>query len=1090
MLGEEEMGDLGDIVVSWSVQEIIDDDLYRGQVETIPCTFTSLDHYLKSYRAPLLEETRSDLCSCLELIAEAPSSRILSMEAAGKSGLYSVDVDFMDNGADSSTESYTARNGDIFILSNMKPEAAMDFSRYGVIYCLAMVTEGSVDNDCRKGFKIKVPKDIDLEEDSSKLKHAIFLSNIMTNMWIWKALCFDTHMDNNFTVIKSLLAPTNLGDDVCDICAKHDGDCLSSFIEQLLSISLNQPQVDAIRSVILAVQCKHMNLMKLIWGPPGAGKTKMVSALLWALACLKCRTLTCAPTNVAVTGVCTRFLRILKDFGEHIDEKGLPTSLGDVLLFGNKYNMGITEDLQKVFLDFRVEELVRCFSPLSGWKYRLASMVSFFEDCGSGSQYVMLFEDNGSSDHMCFSDFLKKQFDVTAKALSRCIMNLWIHLPGSCFSCDNVSSISKLFNILKKIDALLCDVNLTDESLKRGLGGFSTENSVCVQPIPFIEKELDGARLHHMDIAPLDVLIVDEAAQVWECELVIPLRLHSMKHVVLVGDDCQLSAMVKSQVCKEAGFGTSLFQRLVMLNFEKYLLNIQYRMDPCISLFPIAQFYKRKIVDGPNVSSPLYNKAYRSFPFGSYTFINIVDGREDKEGTRNSWRNMVEVAVVLHLIQTIFKSWERSGQGLSIGVVSPYSSQVDEIKHRLGKKYDTCDGFCVRIKSIDGFQGQEDDVIILSTVRSNGRGAVGFLADNQRTNVALTRARHCLWIVGNANTLCKSGTVWTDIVDDARRRNCVFNATNDATMSNLILQVKQDLDELDDLLNADSAFFRNTRWKVILSDKFRKSFTELKSRQLRREVLQKLVKLGAGWRTTFKNIGICDTFQLVKVWKVRDLYLVWSTDVEKSERRKLEVPLIWGVEHDLVRYKKDCTVDAKKDHDLMDKAYAMENSEVTESFLLMKFYSLSSGMAKHLLTATDGSQIDIPFELTDEEEAIIRFPHTSFILGRLGKWACVTANDLYSIWEDGEKKLQKIMRYLHSEKASMKKDCTRNSASSIAQQHTGEADELSGCSCKEADAVGNNVMESAQEEAGVAQASKQKQKSKKNPKKSKRHGKK
>jgi superfamily I DNA and/or RNA helicase len=79
-------------------------------------------------------------------------------------------------------------------------------------------------------------------------------------------------------------------------------------------------------------------------------------------------------------------------------------------------------------------------------------------------------------------------------------------------------------------------------------------------------------------------------------------------------------------------------------------------------------------------------------------------------------------------------------------VVSPYSSQVDEIKHRLGKKYDTCDGFCVRIKSIDGFQGQEDDVIILSTVRSNGRGAVGFLADNQRTNVALTRAR-CIYIL-------------------------------------------------------------------------------------------------------------------------------------------------------------------------------------------------------------------------------------------------------------------------------------------------------------------------------------------------------
>ena len=74
-------------------------------------------------------------------------------------------------------------------------------------------------------------------------------------------------------------------------------------------------------------------------------------------------------------------------------------------------------------------------------------------------------------------------------------------------------------------------------------------------------------------------------------------------------------------------------------------------------------------------------------------------------------------------------------------MVSPYSCQVGVIKDRLGEKYDTCDGFHVRVKSIDGFQGEEDDIIILSTVRSNERGGLGFLADNQRTNVALTRAR-------------------------------------------------------------------------------------------------------------------------------------------------------------------------------------------------------------------------------------------------------------------------------------------------------------------------------------------------------------
>jgi len=99
--------------------------------------------------------------------------------------------------------------------------------------------------------------------------------------------------------------------------------------------------------------------------------------------------------------------------------------------------------------------------------------------------------------------------------------------------------------------------------------------------------------------------------------------------------------------------------------------------------------------------------------------------------------------------------------------------------------------------------------------------------------------------------------------------------------------------------------------------------------------------------------------------------------------RKLEVPIIWDAEHDIIRYKKDCRVD-QESHDRVDTSCALENTKVSESFLLMKFYSLSSGVAKHLLTATDGTEIEIPFELTDEEEAIIRFPLSSFILGRSG----------------------------------------------------------------------------------------------------------
>ena len=120
-----------------------------------------------------------------------------------------MDVDFWDNGADFSAETYTARNGDIFILSSLKPDAAEVFNRYGLTYCLAMVTEVSMDDEYQKGFIIRVAKSISLEEDLNKLRHAIFLSNIMTSIRIWKALNFGMGMDNNFTIMKSLLAPRN-----------------------------------------------------------------------------------------------------------------------------------------------------------------------------------------------------------------------------------------------------------------------------------------------------------------------------------------------------------------------------------------------------------------------------------------------------------------------------------------------------------------------------------------------------------------------------------------------------------------------------------------------------------------------------------------------------------------------------------------------------------------------------------------------------------------------------------------------------------------------------------------------------------------
>lgn len=125
--------------------------------------------------------------------------------------------------------------------------------------------------------------------------------------------------------------------------------------------------------------CYHQNSVKLIRGPPGTGKTKTVGSILFSLLKMKCRALTCAPTNIAVLEVTTRLLRLVR-------EKQTPENdsygLGDIVLFGNNKRMKIEnhDDLLDVFLDQRADMLVNCFLPSTGWKHCLESMISLLDD--------------------------------------------------------------------------------------------------------------------------------------------------------------------------------------------------------------------------------------------------------------------------------------------------------------------------------------------------------------------------------------------------------------------------------------------------------------------------------------------------------------------------------------------------------------------------------------------------------------------------------------------------------------------------------------------------------------------------------------
>lgn len=107
---------------------------------------------------------------------------------------------------------------------------------------------------------------------------------------------------------------------------------------------------------------------------------------------------------------------------------------------------------------------------------------------------------------------------------------------------------------------------------------------------------------------------------------------------------------------------------------------------------------------------------------------------------------------------------------LSVGVISPYLRQVEALKQALNGQHQA--SLQVEVKTVDGFQGNERDVIIFSAVRSNHSRRIGFVNDSRRLNVAITRGRYCVWIVGNVATLSAGGKTWKKLVKDAKSRKC------------------------------------------------------------------------------------------------------------------------------------------------------------------------------------------------------------------------------------------------------------------------------------------------------------------------------
>jgi hypothetical protein len=286
---------------------------------------------------------------------------------------------------------------------------------------------------------------------------------------------------------------------------------------------------------------------------------------------------------------------------------------------------------------------------------------------------------------------------------------------------------------------LLADARrLENQAVERILG---TAAVVCAT-LTGLDSEVLGRR-------EFDLAIIDEAAQSAEPACLLPLL--RCRRVVLAGDHCQLPPTVLSPQAQREGFGVSLMERLAALYGDSITrrLDVQYRMHEAIMTFPSRHFYGGALRAHESVCRHLLcdlpGVAGNALTQSAVEFIDTAGAGFDEEAEPGgeSRRNPKEADLTCRKVRALL---EAGVAPQAVAVIAPYAAQVRLLRERL-----SVGG--LEIDSVDGFQGREKEAVVVSLVRSNPEGEVGFLADVRRMNVGLTRARRKLVVVGDSATL-------------------------------------------------------------------------------------------------------------------------------------------------------------------------------------------------------------------------------------------------------------------------------------------------------------------------------------------------
>ncbi len=508
----------------------------------------------------------------------------------------------------------------------------------------------------------------------------------------------------------------------------------------------------------------------LLQGPPGTGKTTTIVELLKHAAKQKKRTLVSAHSNKGVQVLATRALH---------DPQDIP-----ILLVGVENK--IPESLWPISLnrwhEFTVLKIV----------HHVKKITDLVENhVGKTTNALHKFLSEIDQDILDMEQRLKKYDLISSNGLGRAskrsISNLNLKpIAMSDFQdiravitkklSQNVTLIKHWKALLERLDALLSKwqaVNKT--SLEEYLLDYAT--------IIFATLVTSGRR-SMSTMQPVEFLFVDEAAQSVEPTTLIPIR-YQPKKILLVGDTKQLPATVISTMLNDSSdhrknYQWSMMWRLIEENDQfNMMLTTQYRMHPQICQWPSSQYYADRLATAPDIlPMALFSKTgITSRPYAIYH----ISGADMKSKDSKSVCNKQEAQYVVNIITQISKEVSQR----SIGVITPYVAQKNLIKENLAKS--KCLSNNVNINTVDSFQGDERDIIIISFVRTH---VTEFLREFRRLNVAITRPKCCLIILASPN-LASSDI--GEMITDACKRNLLFTqrALNNILSTGQVQQIAE-----------------------------------------------------------------------------------------------------------------------------------------------------------------------------------------------------------------------------------------------------------------------------------------------------------